>query len=44
MRAFSDLLDRLIYTRSRNAKLKLIVDYLRSVPDPRRSFRRRRSR
>ncbi len=38
MRAFADLLDRLIYTRSRNAKLKLIVDYLRSVPDPDRGW------
>ena len=38
MRAFADLLDRLIYTRSRNAKLKLIVDYLRAVPDPDRGW------
>src|SRR3954463_9610294 len=34
MRDFADLLDRLIYTRSRNAKLKLIADYLTSTPDP----------
>ena len=38
MRAFSDLLDRLIYTRSRNAKLKLIGDYLRQAPDPDRGW------
>ena len=38
MRAFADLLDRLIYTRSRNAKLKLIVDYLRATPDPDRGW------
>ena len=38
MRAFADLLDSLIYTRSRNAKLKLIGDYLRSVPDPDRGW------
>ena len=38
MHAFSDLLDRLIYTRSRNAKLKLIVDYLRGQPDPDRGW------
>ena len=28
MRDFSQLLDALVYTRSRNAKLKLIGDYL----------------
>ena len=38
MRSFADLLDRLIYTRSRNAKLKLIVDYLRATPDPDRGW------
>ena len=38
MRAFSDLLDRLIYTRSRNAKLRLIGDYLRATPDPDRGW------
>ncbi|MCP3732290.1 cisplatin damage response ATP-dependent DNA ligase [Sphingomonas sp. MG17] len=38
MRAFADLLDRLIYTRSRNAKLRLIGDYLRSAPDPDRGW------
>ena len=38
MRAFADLLDSLIYTRSRNAKLKLIGDYLRATPDPDRGL------
>src|SRR3546814_9661843 len=34
MHAFAALLDSLVYTRSRNAKLRLIGDYLRSTPDP----------
>ncbi|MCF2514992.1 cisplatin damage response ATP-dependent DNA ligase [Sphingomonas sp. G124] len=34
MRAFSQLLDDLVYTRSRNSKLKLIGDYLKGTPDP----------
>lgn len=38
MRAFSALLDALVYTSSRNAKLKLIVDYLRAMPDPDRGW------
>ena len=38
MRAFSQLLDDLVYTRSRNTKLKLIGDYLRSTPDPDRGY------
>lgn len=38
MRAFSDLLDRLIYTRSRNGKLALISEYLQSAPDPDRGW------
>ncbi|URW75801.1 cisplatin damage response ATP-dependent DNA ligase [Sphingomonas donggukensis] len=38
MRAFADLLDALIYTRSRNAKLKLIADYLVATPDPDRGW------
>lgn len=38
MRAFADLLDSLIYTRSRNAKLRLIGDYLKSTPDPDRGW------
>jgi DNA ligase-1 len=38
MRAFSQLLDGLVYTRSRNAKLKLIADYIRETPDPDRGW------
>ncbi len=38
MRAFATLLDRLIYTRSRNTKLRLIGDYLRATPDPDRGW------
>jgi DNA ligase 1 len=38
MRAFSQLLDDLVYTRSRNTKLKLIGDYLRETPDPDRGI------
>ena len=38
MRAFATLLDRLIYTRSRNTKLRLIADYLRATPDPDRGW------
>lgn len=38
MKAFAALLDRLIYTRSRNAKLALIADYLRAAPDPDRGW------
>lgn len=38
MRSFAALLDALIYTPSRNTKLKLIADYLRAVPDPDRGW------
>ena len=38
MRDFSQLIDGLVYTRSRNAKLKLIGDYLRRTPDPDRGY------
>ena len=38
MHAFAALLDSLIYTRSRNAKLKLIGDYLKVTPDPDRGW------
>jgi DNA ligase-1 len=38
MREFSQLLDGLVYTRSRNAKLKLIGDYLKATPDPDRGY------
>ena len=38
MRAFADLLDRLSYSPSRNAKLRLMADYFRAVPDPDRGW------
>ena len=38
MREFSQLLDSLVYTRSRNGKLKLIGGYLRRTPDPDRGY------
>jgi len=38
MRAFADLLDRLSYTASRNAKLTLVRDYLAKTPDPDRGW------
>ena len=38
MNAFAQLLDRLAYEPSRNNKLRLIADYLRSTPDPERGF------
>ena len=38
MKAFAQLLDALVYTRSRNAKLKLIGDYLIATPDPDRGW------
>ena len=38
MRAFSQLLDELVYTRSRNSKLRLIGEYLRDTPDPDRGI------
>ena len=38
MHAFSQLLDDLVYTRSRNTKLALIGDYLKETPDPDRGY------
>jgi DNA ligase-1 len=38
MKAFATLLDRLVYTPGRNAKLRLLVDYLRATPDPDRGY------
>src|SRR5688572_20412794 len=38
MRDFSQLLDAIVYTRSRSAKLKLIGDYLKRTPDPDRGY------
>ncbi len=38
MNRFADLLDRLVYTQARTAKLKLLEDYLRTEPDPDRGY------
>jgi DNA ligase-1 len=38
METFAALVDALVYTRSRNAKLRLIADYLRTTPDPDRGW------
>jgi DNA ligase-1 len=38
MQSFAALLERLVLTPSRNAKLQLIIDYLRHTPDPSRGW------
>ena len=38
MRAFADLLERLAFTPSRNAKLQLLQHYLERTPDPDRGY------
>ncbi|MBI1383786.1 MAG: cisplatin damage response ATP-dependent DNA ligase [Rhizobiales bacterium] len=38
MRRFAELLDRLVYTPSRNGKLRLLTEYLSSTPDPDRGW------
>ena len=38
MKPFAQLLDRLLYTPQRSVKLALILDYLRTVPDPDRGW------
>ncbi|EJZ20602.1 ATP-dependent DNA ligase, partial [Rhizobium sp. Pop5] len=38
MKAFADLLDRLVLTPSRNGKLKLLTDYFSDTPDPDRGY------
>ncbi|HYD24651.1 MAG TPA: cisplatin damage response ATP-dependent DNA ligase [Croceibacterium sp.] len=38
MEAFAALVDALVYTRSRNGKLRLIAEYLRTTPDPDRGW------
>ena len=38
MEKFAALIDALIYTRSRNGKLALIAEYLRTTPDPDRGW------
>ncbi len=38
MKHFAELLDRLVYTPGRNAKLRLLQDYFRNAPDPDRGW------
>ncbi|MXO75460.1 cisplatin damage response ATP-dependent DNA ligase [Altererythrobacter aerius] len=38
MEALAALIDALVYTRSRNEKLRLIAEYLRATPDPDRGW------
>ncbi|MGH0299557.1 cisplatin damage response ATP-dependent DNA ligase [Sinorhizobium meliloti] len=38
MKAFAELLDRLVLTPQRNAKIRLLVDYFRGAPDPSRGY------
>ncbi len=38
MRAFAELLDRLVLTPQRNAKIRLLTDYFRATPDPDRGY------
>ncbi|MCB1488611.1 MAG: ATP-dependent DNA ligase, partial [Bauldia sp.] len=38
MQAFADFLERLVLTPQRNVKLRLMVDYFRSVADPDRGY------
>ena len=38
MERFAELVDRLVYSASRNAKLRLIADYFRTTPDPDRGY------
>src|SRR5690349_3380627 len=38
MEEFAALIDALVYTRSRNEKLRLIAKYLRATPDPDRGW------
>lgn len=43
MRAFAELLDRLVLTPQRNGKLRLLIDHFRTTPDPDRGWRWQRS-
>lgn len=38
MHAFAELLDRLVLTPQRNAKIRLMADYFRTAPDPDRGY------
>lgn len=38
MTPFAELIERLVFTPSRNAKLRLLTDYFARVPDPDRGW------
>lgn len=38
MRAFAELLGRLVLTPQRSAKIRLLIDYFRTTPDPSRGY------
>jgi len=38
MKRFAELIDRLVYTPARNGKLRLLMTYFRSAPDPDRGY------
>ena len=38
MKRFATLLERLVFTTSRNGKIRLLQDYFRSAPDPDRGL------
>lgn len=38
MHAFAELIDRLVLTPQRNAKIRLLTDYFRTTPDPDRGY------
>src|SRR5690606_19100200 len=38
MNRFAELLDRLVLTPARNGKLRLLIDYFRTVEDPDRGY------
>lgn len=38
MHAFAELLDRLVLSPQRNAKIRLLADYFRTAPDPSRGY------
>ena len=38
MRGFSELIDKLLLTSSRNRKIDILCDYFKNTPDPDRGF------
>ena len=38
MRGFSELIDKLLLTSSRNRKVDILCDYFKNTPDPDRGF------